>query len=269
MSKFDVRELLQKMWEDYVGLNPHVLEIHNIFVERGDDVYNDHIAIRTYNHPKVCVDVLARPFLKGGYKEAGNYRFEEKKLNAKHFEHEDESLPKVFISELRLEEFDQELNDIVTGLIDQIPDGVNQEDYFPVSKRVWDVSHETYEKLLEKSEYAAWVAAFGFRANHFTVYVNKLKSLDNLKDLNEVVRENGFLINESGGEVKGSKEVYLEQSSTLAGKIDLEFSGGKMYRVPACYYEFALRYPLENGKLFQGFVAKSADKIFESTDVHR
>ncbi len=30
--------------------------------------------------------------------------------------------------------------------------------------------------------------------------------------------------------------------------------------------EFAHRYPLPNGNLFQGFVAKSADKIFESTN---
>jgi hypothetical protein len=32
-------------------------------------------------------------------------------------------------------------------------------------------------------------------------------------------------------------------------------------------YEFALRYPMENGELYQGFIAASADKIFESTDV--
>ena len=36
--------------------------------------------------------------------------------------------------------------------------------------------------------------------------------------------------------------------------------------IPCCYYEFARRYPLPNGNLFQGFVAKSADKIFESTN---
>ena len=30
--------------------------------------------------------------------------------------------------------------------------------------------------------------------------------------------------------------------------------------------DFALRYPLPNGELFQGFVANSASRIFESTD---
>ena len=64
--------------------------------------------------------------------------------------------------------------------------------------------------------------------------------------------------------MKGSKEVCLEQSSTLANNIEVEFEDGKL-TIPACYYEFAKRYPMKNGELYQGFVAASADKIFEST----
>ena len=40
-------------------------------------------------------------------------------------------------------------------------------------------------------------------------------------------------------------------------------------RIPSCYYEFARRYPLPSGEVFQGFVPESADTIFESTDVTR
>ena len=36
--------------------------------------------------------------------------------------------------------------------------------------------------------------------------------------------------------------------------------------VPCCYYEFAERFRMPDGKLFSGFIAKSADKIFESTN---
>ena len=57
----------------------------------------------------------------------------------------------------------------------------------------------------------------------------------------------------------------LEQSSTLADSIEVELSDKKM-QIPSCYFEFAKRYPLESGELYQGFVASSADKIFESTD---
>ena len=111
----------------------------------------------------------------------------------------------------------------------------------------------------------AWVAAFGIRANHFTVFVNYLKTFKDLPDLNEFLKKNGYKLNSSGGEIKGSPKEYLEQSSTLAHPAEVEFADRKE-TIPACYYEFAKRYPLPNGKLFQGFVAQSADKIFESTN---
>jgi hypothetical protein len=51
--------------------------------------------------------------------------------------------------------------------------------------------------------------------------------------------------------------------------MEVEFADGQMHAVPTCYYEFAKRYPDASGKLFQGFVATSADKIFESTDTKK
>ncbi|MEZ5198961.1 MAG: DUF1338 family protein [Bacteroidales bacterium] len=72
-------------------------------------------------------------------------------------------------------------------------------------------------------------------------------------------------MNDSGGEVKGTPEEMLEQSSTMAGKLNVQFVKGSL-DVPSCYYEFARRYPDKSGKLYGGFIAKSADKIFESTD---
>ena len=38
-------------------------------------------------------------------------------------------------------------------------------------------------------------------------------------------------------------------------------------KITSCYYEFAFRHPMANGELFKGFIASSADKIFESTDM--
>ncbi|MGL4896671.1 MAG: DUF1338 domain-containing protein, partial [Shewanella sp.] len=63
-------------------------------------------------------------------------------------------------------------------------------------------------------------------------------------------------------------EVLLEQSSTMADTIAVEFSDGVL-EIPSCFYEFALRYPKANGELYTGFVAASADKIFESTNVNK
>ena len=63
-------------------------------------------------------------------------------------------------------------------------------------------------------------------------------------------------------------EQLLEQSSIKSGLVEVSFMEGN-FKVPGCYYEFARRYPSANGELFSGFIAKSADKIFESTNFYK
>lgn len=261
----NLESLLDSMWNDYSAQNPQAKKIHDLFVSKGNQVINDHIALRTYNDKRVGIDVLSQSFLASDYVEKGEYHFEEKKLYAKHFEHPELTKPKVFISELKLEEFSDEFQGIVKDLVDQIPEGTTTKFDFANCGRPWSVSFETYEKLRQESEYGAWMAAFGFRSNHFTVSVNHLESPNTLQELNEMIKESGFKLNDSGGEIKGSPAVFLEQSSTLADHVDVNFTDG-VQTIPACYYEFARRYVMPSGELYQGFVAKSADKIFESTN---
>ena len=84
-------------------------------------------------------------------------------------------------------------------------------------------------------------------------------------EVNQFLKDNGFQLNGAGGEVKGTPGELLEQSSTIAYNKEIDFADGKQV-IPACYYEFAMRYPRSDGSLFRGFIAGSADKIFESTD---
>lgn len=257
--------LLDKMWKDYVEINPLAQKVYDLLAKDDEQILNDHIALRTFNHPRLNIDIMAKPFLESGYKYMGDYHFTEKKLYAKHFEHADEKMPKIFISELLLEQFSPELNKIINRLVNEIPAGKENEFDFISAGRPWKVTTKDYQDLLKESDYAAWVAAFGYRPNHFTVFINALKKFSDINILNDYLKSNGFKLNSSGGEIKGSKEVCLEQSSTLANNIEVSFSDGKL-TIPACYYEFAKRYPMQNGKLYQGFVAASADKIFESTN---
>jgi hypothetical protein len=260
-----IQNLLAEMWKDYIKMNPDAQSICNLFSENGDDVLNDHIALRTFNHPKVNIDILAKSFIDCGYKYVDSYKFDKKKLKASHFAHDDQSLPKVFISELLIEEFDTIFGDIVNSLVEQASTDFFNDFYLTTRGRPWECSSEIYNTLKEKSEYAAWLAAFGYRPNHFTVDVNKLKNYSSLESVNELVKSSGFKLNESGGEIKGGADDLLAQSSTLAYDYNMEFSDINL-NIPSCYYEFALRFKLENGKLFQGFIASSADKIFESTN---
>lgn len=90
-------KLFDKLWEQYVRSNPHAQAIHDLLAERGETIQNDHVAFRTFDDPRVNVDVLSRTFLSFGYQIAGEYDFEVKRLNARHLAPPEEDLPKVFI----------------------------------------------------------------------------------------------------------------------------------------------------------------------------
>ncbi|EAQ77395.1 DUF1338 domain-containing protein [Blastopirellula marina] len=261
-----VSELIQQLWDTFRQMNPQAGQIVDLLAQRGDPLQNDHIAFRTFNDPRIGVARLAEPFLADGYVVGDEYHFAEKKLYAQHFEHADPSHPKIFISELLLEKFDLPLRQTVDKLIEQIDlTAIDADHPLCIAGRPWHVSYEVWKSLRDQSEYAAWMAAHGYCANHFTVFVNALKSVSSLKELNALLVAQGFQLNREGGEIKGSPSVFLEQSSTTAPEIEVEFTDG-VHAAPGCYFEFAQRYPLPNGKLFSGFVAKSADKIFQSTD---
>lgn len=259
-----LQALLDKMWLDYIIINPLAQKIHDLLSKGEHGVFNDHIALRTFNHPRITIDVIARPFIGWGYHHSGDYQFPEKKLRARSYQHSDLRFPKIFISEIKLEEFSPALRTTINGLVDEIPLGEENMAEFSSSGRPWKLRTKAYHNLLKESDYAAWVAAFGFRPNHFTVLINDRKKFSDIRELNDHLKANGFKLNSSGGEVKGSPELLLEQSSTLANNIDVNFEDGVL-NIPGCYYEFCRRYPMKDGRLYQGFVAASADKIFEST----
>lgn len=261
----ELNSLLTRLWTDYAAVNPQAVQIHRLLGQAGETVVNDHIALRTFDDPRVRLDVLSKAFTRLGYEARGEYHFPEKKLFARHFEHIDPANPKVFISELKLGEFPPDVKDRVRGMLDQLDPAAPARWDFPVLGRPWKVSWADYEALRAQSEYASWVAAWGFRANHFTVLVNALRTFRSLQELNGFLKRSGFELNAAGGEIKGTPAEGLEQSSTLANQTSVDFIEGPRV-VPGCYYEFARRHLGPDGKLYGGFVARSADRIFESTN---
>ena len=265
MKPDELNRALELMWQDYMELNPDARRIWQLFSERNAELVNDHIALRTFDLPAVNIDQLARPFVEAGYYPAGEYRFIQKKLFARHFQHPDQKLPKIFISELLVGEFSPWLQRQIRWLVEGISEQQREADDFSYSGRHWPVSFATYQKLEQESDYAAWIYAMGYRPNHFTLLINALQSHSDIRQLNDFLIQQGFRLNEAGGAIKGSADELLEQSSTLANPVNVTFSDTEA-EVPGCYYEFAMRYPQPDGTLFQGFVAGSADKIFQSTD---
>ncbi|MGO1296073.1 MAG: DUF1338 domain-containing protein [Vibrio sp.] len=260
-----IHDVFEALWQDYTTrLCPSALQVHALLKE-DSPLINDHIALRTFAHCDIGLEVLAQPFLELGYQAEGEYHFEAKHLYAKHLRHPDPTLPKVFISELQLDECSQALQAIIARLMGQIEHLPWSTADFLWQGRPWEVSYSEYFELAQESEYAAWVAAHGYGANHFTVSVNQLERFSSVEAVNDYLRQQGFTLNEAGGAVKGSSQVLLEQSSTMADDVPVIFSDMDA-TIPGGFYEFAKRYPQENGQLYQGFVAANADKIFESTD---
>ena len=100
----NVNTLFDKLWENYLSVTPLAKKVHDLIsATQTDEICNDHIALRTFNIEKVNLEKLAAHFKVLGYKECGEYHFENKNLYAKHFEHSNPMKPKVFISELLVE----------------------------------------------------------------------------------------------------------------------------------------------------------------------
>jgi hypothetical protein len=266
----NLKSIFNRLWIDYISQNPSAGKIYNLFLQEGEEVVNDHIAFRTLGYPEIDIDVLAQPFLSNGYVAKGEYFFKEKHLFARHFESErDIKAPRIFISQLILSECSRFIQNTLNDARSEASrHKYSAEDLIFSGSLFRQLSYPVYTNLLEESEYAAWFYVFGFRANHFTVSINSLKTYNNISAVNELLKKNGFLLNDSGGEVKGTRADLLQQSSTLADKVTVKFLEGS-FEIPCCYYEFAQRYPDSNGKMYNGFVAKSADKIFESTNFRR
>ena len=262
----DAATLLEHLWKDYVASTPQALRIHRLLGERGEQVQNDHVALRAYGTEELGMAALARSFEAAGWQARDPYRFEDKHLRARYWKHPDPALPKVFISELIAEELSAEAQQSIAELVAQVPAGFGERADLAWAGRPWRLPHATYLRLLQESEYAAWMAAFGFRVNHFTVDVGGLTTFASLPALNEFLQAEGFALNAAGGVIKGTPADRLEQSSTLADSAEVQFDDA-VVRLPSCYYEFALRHRLPDGELFQGFVPASANRIFESTDV--
>ncbi len=266
MSATELDRLLLQMWHAFLAQAPDARAIHPHLSRANPQLAHDHIALRTFDLAPVNLGRLAVPFVRAGYRARGEYFFPQKKLFAQHFEHPDPSQPKLFISELHVDQLSRPAQQLIRRLIAQIPDDRPARDGFCCSGRHWTLGAADYRQLLAESDYAAWLAALGYCPAHFAVLVNSLQSHASLEAIDAWLRQQGYPLNCAAGPVKGSPEEYLEQSATLASPVETLFSDGPAC-VPGSHYAFARRYPFPDGHLFQGFIAASADCIFESTDV--
>lgn len=115
--------IFERFWNRFSTENPHAKRIYDLFSARGENVVHDHIALRTFDDPRINIEVISKVFTENGYEARGNYEFKVKKLKGMHFEHKtDPMAPKVFISELLLDKFSDYLKTTIRGYLDRLDD---------------------------------------------------------------------------------------------------------------------------------------------------
>ncbi|MCF0042326.1 DUF1338 domain-containing protein [Dyadobacter fanqingshengii] len=255
-------------------------------VSSADNIENDHIAFRTMGVPNLGVQSFEKIFLHYGYQKRDHYFFEGKKLDAWWYSPPRETDPRIFVSELRVNDLSEESQRIIKSYTDEVTsdpvdaldlDNGEEVDAF-LHRPLWRTPTVVdYKSLLQESEYAAWVIYNRYYLNHFTISVHNLPDgYNTVAAFNEFLEKNGIRLNTSGGKIKISPDGGLLQSATVAEMIHEEFANGEHLEISGSYVEFAERKVLPHFQNIppaeitrkhrrDGFEAANADKIFEST----
>src|SRR5690606_20369150 len=100
--------LFNRLWRNYLKRVSYAKIYSDNIVQKEGRVVIDHVAFRTFNthtgEQPEGIRAFRHFLLCLGYEIAAKYNFEKKKLNAVYFEHEDETLPKIFVSQLEVEQ---------------------------------------------------------------------------------------------------------------------------------------------------------------------
>jgi len=222
----ELLDFLNFCWIEYLKRTPTAKKVFQGLIEYGETVVNDHLAFRTFCHEGIKKEDLALYFEDQNMKICGHYDFPTKKVSALHLEHQEkEDFPKIFISEFHYDDISEENKRIILDSLSQVEEFSGIEELVQ-KPRPWNISFESYQKVYDESEYAAWLLAYGFFPNHFTVSVKDLKHFFKLQDLNDWLNQQGVEMNELGGVIKGSQEKLLEQSATIADLGKVNFTDG-------------------------------------------
>lgn len=289
MKTLDV--VMNGLMSRYAERVPDVNKIVNAMIEHGiinkaEDIENDHIAFRTMGVPQLGIKSFEKIFLHLGYERKEPYFFASKKLDAYWYAPPAPHYPRIFVSELRVNDLSENAQRIIKSYTDEVKsdpvDALDLEDGVAIDaflhQPLWRTpTLEDYLTLLNESEYAAWVIYNRYYLNHFTISVHNLPAGYNTDAAFNVFLESiGIKLNDAGGKIKTSPDGGLIQSSSVAQLLEAEFANGQKYIISGSYVEFAERRVLPEFSHLaaseitrahrrDGFEAGNADKIFEST----
>lgn len=298
-----VQNLWNKLWENYSSRVSYARVYQQMITESGGTVANDHIAFRSLRltvdtsegKKNLGIEHLAPIVEALGYSAAGEYIFSDTHLYARHYRHPEQEqfdLPKLFISELIVDELPDETaqfihETVTTGLsinsptipsnIDALSEAeieqlVNQ--LQTVFTRPWQPPRKSVvETVNTVTQYAAWVLLHGYAVNHFTGYINRHNTpkYPDIESTAKGLSDRGVPMK---AEIEGSQGSGLRQTATHAVKEMVtvrDDTSEELINIPwtYAYYEIAERnlVEIDTGEkvVFQGFLNAQAKNLFEMT----
>ena len=295
------QELWTQLWSIYRQRVSYARLYEKMIKDAGGTVANDHIAFRSL---RLVVDNadgtvnLGIPYLENivqwlGYEVAGEYHFGDRHLYARHYRHPEQdkyALPKLFISELIVEQLPpsiaKSIQDTVrSGSFFSLP--AWQKSFSPIERedravakslvsifsRPWTPPKQSIvESVNEVSQYGAWVLLHGYSVNHFTGYINRQNTptYADIESTAQALASQGVPMKDSfeGGESSGLQQTATQAVSELVPILNKQGDLDQMLWSYA-YYELAERYQItdRNGQntLFEGFIAPQAQHLFDMT----
>ncbi|MEP6846096.1 MAG: DUF1338 domain-containing protein, partial [Panacibacter sp.] len=212
MSNIVLDKVLGSLMQRYKERVPDVQAVINSMIKEGiinnaTEIENDHIAFRTMGVPHLGIQSLEKIFLHYGYTKKDYYFFPAKKLKAYWYAPDSPEHPRIFISELILDELSPDAQKIINSYTNKIAadpvDNIDLDDAASVDhflhSGLWRLpTLQDFLALSQESEYAAWVIYNRYYLNHFTVSVHNLKDgYNTIIDFNAFLERNGFNLNDS------------------------------------------------------------------------
>ena len=292
-----ISEFLRRLWDDYASRVTYARVYEDMLTDLGGNFVNDHIAFRTFaltvNGHYLGVDNLKRVFEALDFEEKGAIEFPETHLFARYVQHAEPDFPRIFISELKVDELGSEVAEAIRQSVagyqqlfsdedvealrrldeaDTAPAGLLEKTVRLFTQVPWGpVSESVVKRVNSSSQYGAWVLLHGYNVNHFTGYVNRhgVEQVGNIDALIAEMKKRGVPMK---SEIEGAPGSKLRQTSTEAVRVPVQVIGddGKTKQIEwtYAYMEYAERGEVEeNGKrvLFQGFLGPQAAGLFEMT----
>lgn len=290
--------LLNRLWQTYVERVEYARKYAELVQAKGGRVANDHIAFRTLNvdgpGQPAGIPAIARVIERLGYHPAGQYEFKGKHLNANHYEHDDPAHPKIFISQLEVDQLPGAEADLIRqavasgkdrlakDTIDQLRKGdLSQTAATTLSQQLasffttlpWDPpSIDTIQAVNAVSQYGAWTLLHGNNVNHFTAYINE-QNVTDWPDIDATVAGLTQVGIPMKANIEGEPGSKLRQTATQAVNVDCDVvdAAGRPAKLEwaYAYYELAERGDVAgpDGKpvRFQGFLGPQATHLFDMT----